>query len=144
MFFTKKSKRPWTPLPRPFLEITLRFFPENPLSMRKFAMKFFGFAMTPPLSPFLDIFSKVYDQNIQLWNQQNLQCNFLDQKWLPPIGTFPKKHPYLGRQTFLMSALWLGYYQVLIIATPLNSIFWLETICCAATSKKPQQRWDAI
>ena len=25
-----------------FLETTLRFFPENPLSMRKFAMKFFG------------------------------------------------------------------------------------------------------
>ena len=39
------------PPPRPFLEITLRFFPENPLSMRKFAMKFFGLAMTPPLSP---------------------------------------------------------------------------------------------
>ena len=52
MFFWKTSKRPRPPpLPRPFLEITLRFFPENPLSMRKFAMKFFGLAMTPPLSP---------------------------------------------------------------------------------------------
>ena len=43
------------PPPRPFLEITLRFFPENPLSMRKFAMKFFGLAMTPPLPLFLEI-----------------------------------------------------------------------------------------
>ena len=49
-----------------FLEITLRFFPENPLSVRKFAMKFFGLAMTPPpLPPFLEItlrffFSKIY------------------------------------------------------------------------------------
>ena len=33
------------------LEITLRFFPENPLSMHKFAMQFFGLTMTPPLSP---------------------------------------------------------------------------------------------
>ena len=30
-------------------------------------MKFFGLAMTPP---FLDIFSKIYNQNILFWNQQ--------------------------------------------------------------------------
>ena len=50
-FFWKTSKRPCPPPPRPFLENTLRFFPENPLSMRKFAMIFFGLAMAPPLSP---------------------------------------------------------------------------------------------
>ena len=44
------------PLPRPFLEITLRFFPENPLSLRKFAMKFFGLAMTPPSHPLIGHF----------------------------------------------------------------------------------------
>ena len=60
--FLENSQTALTPPPRPFLEITLRFFPENPLSMHKFAMKFFGLAMTlPPLSPFLDIFSKIYD-----------------------------------------------------------------------------------
>ena len=42
-----------------FLEITLRFFPENPFSMRKFAMKFFGLAMTPPCLPLLGHFSKI-------------------------------------------------------------------------------------
>ena len=53
------------PPPRPFLEITLRFFPENPLSMRKFAMKYFGLAMTPPSPPLFGnyialFFSKIY------------------------------------------------------------------------------------
>ena len=47
-------------------------------------------------------FSKIYDQIIPLWNQQNLQCNFLDRKWPPPhFGNFPKKHPYLGRRSSL-------------------------------------------
>ena len=55
------------PPPRPFLEITLRFFPENPLGMRKFAMKFFGLAMTPPpLPPFLEITLRFFLQNIPL------------------------------------------------------------------------------
>ena len=51
--------------PRPFMEITLHFFPENPLSLRKFAIKFFGLEMTPPFPSFLDIFSKIYDQKIE-------------------------------------------------------------------------------
>ena len=48
--FLENSQTAFDPPPS-FLEITLRFFPENPLSMRKFAMKFFGLAMTPPPSP---------------------------------------------------------------------------------------------
>ena len=51
--FLENSQTAFAPPPPSFLEITLRFFPENPLSMRKFAMKFFGLAMTPPpLPPF--------------------------------------------------------------------------------------------
>ena len=59
------------PPPRPFLEITLRFFPENPLSMRKFAMKFFGLAMTPPPSPpFLEITLRFFSRKSVCVNLQ--------------------------------------------------------------------------
>ena len=44
--FLENFQTALAPPPRPFLEITLRFFPENPLSMRKFAMKIFELAMT--------------------------------------------------------------------------------------------------
>ena len=64
--FLENFQTALTPPPRPFLEITLRFFPENPLSMRKFAMKFFGLAMTPPLPPFLEITLRFFLQNIPL------------------------------------------------------------------------------
>ena len=66
-FFGKLPNGLDPPPPRPFLEITLRFFPENLLSMRKFAMTFFGLAMTPPLPPFLQITLRfVFLQNILL------------------------------------------------------------------------------
>ena len=52
--FLENPQTALPPPPHPFLEITLRFFPENPLSMRKLAMKFFGLAMTPP--PFSPLF----------------------------------------------------------------------------------------
>ena len=45
---------------------------------------FLDWRWPPPPPPFLDIFSKIYDQNIPFWNQKNLQCNFLDRKWSPP------------------------------------------------------------
>ena len=36
----------------------------------------------PPLPPFMEFFSKIYDKN--------LQCNFLDRKWPPPLDFFQK------------------------------------------------------
>ena len=65
-FFGKLPNGPDPPPPRPFLEITLRFFPENPLSMRKFAMTFFGLAMTHPLSPPFWKLHCAFFQNIPL------------------------------------------------------------------------------
>ena len=64
-----------------------------------------------PFPPFLDIFSKIYDQNILLWNQQNLQCNFLDRKWPPPPSDFfsSEKHPNLSRRSPLRSIMWNMY-----------------------------------
>ena len=38
---------------------------------------------TEPNPPFWTFFSKICNQNIPFWNQQNLQCNFLDRKWPP-------------------------------------------------------------
>ena len=89
--------------PRPFLEITLRFFPENPLSMRKFAMKFFGLAMTPPLPPFLEITLRFFFSKIYRF-ETNKICNVIF--WIgndpippPPSEIFKKKHPYLGSRS---------------------------------------------
>ena len=66
-------------------------------------MKFFGLAMTPLPPPFLEITLRFFTQNIPLWNQQNLQCNFLDRKWPPPpFGSFPKKHPFWRIQSPLI------------------------------------------
>ena len=78
--FLENFQTALTPLPRPFLEITLRFFPENPLSMRKFAMKFFGLAMTSPLSPPFGHFFQNLPQKYTVLKPKNLQCNFLDRK----------------------------------------------------------------
>ena len=59
-YFGKFPNGPCPPPPRPFLEITLRFFSRKFLSMRKFAMKFFELAMTPPpLPPFWTFFQNL-------------------------------------------------------------------------------------
>ena len=75
-------------------------------------MKFFGLEMTHPLSPpFLDIFSKIYDQNIPFWNQKNLQCNFLDRKWHPTLRSFSKK-------TSIFTNPYVPYQHIIIILSP--------------------------
>jgi len=52
---------------------------------------------TPPPPHFrkvmLQIFSEIHDRSI-IYNGKNLQHNFLDWKWTPPPGTFPKIHPF--------------------------------------------------
>ena len=108
MFFWKTPKRPWPPPPSFFGNYIALFFAK----VRKYALtcvnlqwNFLDWRWPPPLPPFLDIFSKIYDQNIPFWNQKNLQCNFLDWKWPPPpptFGTFPKKHPFLHRRSSLI------------------------------------------
>ena len=86
--------------------------PKEFVSTRKFAMKFFGLAMTPPLSPpfwklHCVFFSKIYRF------ETNKICNVIF--WIgndpphPPFGTFPKKHPFLSRESSLR---WLGKGQV--------------------------------
>ena len=49
--FFKKSKRPWNPPPLSLFGNFIALFSRKLVSMRKFAMNFFGLAMTPPLSP---------------------------------------------------------------------------------------------
>ena len=77
--FLENSQTAFDPPPS-FLEITLRFFPENPLSMRKFAMKFFGLAMTPPLSALFGHFFQNLRPKYTALKPKNLQCNLMDQK----------------------------------------------------------------
>ena len=90
-------------------------------------MKFFGF---------LDIFSKIYDQNIPFWNQKNLQCNFLDRKW-PPFGSFPKKHPVWEIRSPLKRHMKMeeteygcGFVTKIIIRCDSHATAWPETDTC--------------
>ena len=91
--FLENSQTALTPPPRPFLEITLRFFPENPLSMRKFAMKFFGLAMAPPpLPPFWKLHCAFLPKIYRF--ETNKICNVIF--WIgndppPPLRKFSKK-----------------------------------------------------
>ena len=66
-------------------------------------MTFFDWRWPPPLPPpFLDIFSKIYDQNIPFWNQKICNVIFcIGNDPPPPFGTFTKKHPYFGIETSL-------------------------------------------
>ena len=106
-FFGKLPNGLDRPPTRPFLEITLRFFPENPLSMRKFAMKFFGLAMTPPpLPPFWKLHCAFLPKIYRF--ETNKICNVIF--WIgndppPPFGRFPKKHPFLVRRSSLMQVM---------------------------------------
>ena len=92
--FLENFQRAWPPPPpRPFLEITLCLFPDNPLSMRKFAMKFFGLAMTPPpLPPFWKLHC-AFPPKIYRF-ETNKICNVIF--WIgndppPPFEDFLKK-----------------------------------------------------
>ena len=86
--FLENSQTAFDPPPS-FLEITLRFFPENPLSMRKFAMKFFGLAMTPPGPPlplFLEITLRFFPEN--LLSMRKFAMKFFGLGMTPPSPPF--------------------------------------------------------
>ena len=86
------------------------FFPEK--SVHKFAMNFFGLAMTPPSPPPFWTFLPKFTTKIYRFETKK-NCNVIF--W---IGTFPKKHPYLGRRSPLSELLlktfgqqWLLHWQ---------------------------------
>ena len=121
MFFWKTPKRPLTPPPSPFLEITLRFFfakvCKYALTCVNLQWNFLDWRCSrPPLLPFLDIFSKIYDQNIPFWNQKNLQCNFLDRKWPPPPSEVFQKNIHFRESSHPLAAevtsCWTGVFAL--------------------------------
>ena len=59
-FFEKSPNGLWYP---PIFGNFIAFFPRKFVNMRKFAIKNFGISDDPP-SPLLDIFSKMFNQNI--------------------------------------------------------------------------------
>ena len=95
MFFCKIPKRPWPPPPPSLFGNYIALFFAK---VRKYALtcvnlqwNFLDWRWPPPLPPFLDIFSKIYDQNIPFWNQKICNVIFWIGNDPPPLRTFFKK-----------------------------------------------------
>ena len=88
--------------PLSFLGNYIALFPRNLLSMRKFAMTFFGLAMTPPLPPLFGHFFQNLRQKYTVMKPTKSAMYFFGSEMTPPpFGTFPKKHPLLSRRSSL-------------------------------------------
>ena len=73
-------------LPLCFLMLAIKGWPSPQIWMFFFFKVQTALTPTPPslFGNYIVLSPKIYDQNIPLWNQQNLRCNFLDRKWPPP------------------------------------------------------------
>ena len=105
-FFWKKSNRPLTPPPPSrFLDSSLRFFAK----IRKYALSYANLQWffldlkwpPPPLSLFLDMFYKIYYQNIPSEIQKicEIFCWIENDPPPLPIWTFSKKTSILGTRS---------------------------------------------